>query len=305
MNEQHLIQLINCAQCGKGFNRVKSPKGGRPQIFCSADCAALNRGQKLISITGASCAVCKSIFFPKRQRGAAPCYCSDKCRQAINKQRAQSEKHKSAHIEYSRRWYQKSKLAKILNAPTKKCAECETLHNRTNSKYCSKNCRIQFKVNQYKKRLLDPDFKMLQNEKKNARRKNPDARAQQNEYQRKRNALKRATDPIFVMKERIRCRTKAAFLGQGFAKGCKTREMLGCSWEQFKTHIESQFQKDMKWGNRDLWHIDHIIPLASAKTIDDLEKLAHFSNLRPMWAKENIKKSAKIITCQPELPIKL
>jgi len=76
---------------------------------------------------------------------------------------------------------------------------------------------------------------------------------------------------MYLAKERIRNRTKAAFLGQGFTKGCKTREMLGCTWDQFKIHIEKQFSKGMRWSNRELWHIDHIVPLASAQTPEDLE----------------------------------
>ena len=53
----------------------------------------------------------------------------------------------------------------------------------------------------------------------------------------------------------------------------------------------------MTWKNHtiDGWHIDHIIPLSSAKTSKDVEKLMHYTNLQPMWAIENIKKSDKII----------
>jgi hypothetical protein len=52
----------------------------------------------------------------------------------------------------------------------------------------------------------------------------------------------------------------------------------------------------MSWENRDEWHIDHIIPLSSANSEEELYKLCHYTNLQPLWAEENIKKSNKIIS---------
>lgn len=49
----------------------------------------------------------------------------------------------------------------------------------------------------------------------------------------------------------------------------------------------------MSWENRHLWHIDHIVPLATAKTEQDVIALNHVSNLRPMWSKENLSKGDK------------
>jgi hypothetical protein len=51
----------------------------------------------------------------------------------------------------------------------------------------------------------------------------------------------------------------------------------------------------MNWSNRKEWHIDHIIPLSSAKTEEELLKLFHYTNLQPLWANDNIKKSNKIL----------
>jgi len=50
----------------------------------------------------------------------------------------------------------------------------------------------------------------------------------------------------------------------------------------------------MSWENRGKWHIDHIVPVSSAKTEQDIIKLNHYTNLRPMWASDNIKKSNKM-----------
>ncbi|WP_440679034.1 hypothetical protein [Candidatus Pelagibacter sp. HIMB1517] len=76
----------------------------------------------------------------------------------------------------------------------------------------------------------------------------------------------------------------------------KTFHMVGCTPQELKSHLESQFKDGMTWDNWTVhgWHIDHIIPLDSAKNEEDLKKLCHYSNLQPMWAKENILKSNKV-----------
>jgi len=51
----------------------------------------------------------------------------------------------------------------------------------------------------------------------------------------------------------------------------------------------------MNWENYGKWHIDHIIPLASAKNKEEMENLFHYSNLQPLWASDNFKKSDKIL----------
>lgn len=73
-------------------------------------------------------------------------------------------------------------------------------------------------------------------------------------------------------------------------KDFKTEEALGCSFEAFKHRLETMFTEGMSWDNYGEWHIDHIIPLASAQTVDDVYRLNHYSNLQPLWARDNIKK---------------
>jgi len=50
----------------------------------------------------------------------------------------------------------------------------------------------------------------------------------------------------------------------------------------------------MSWDNYGEWHIDHIIPLCSATTVEELEKLCHYTNLQPLWAEENLFKGGKM-----------
>ena len=113
-------------------------------------------------------------------------------------------------------------------------------------------------------------------------------------YQREYAKEKRKTNPLFKLKCTLRGRTYGAFKAKGYKKDSKTREMLGVDWEVSKLHIERQFKKGMSWKNHGEWHIDHIIPLASAKTKKELIKLFHYSNIQPLWEFENRIKSNKI-----------
>jgi hypothetical protein len=100
-------------------------------------------------------------------------------------------------------------------------------------------------------------------------------------------------DFLYREKERIRCLIKQSIRAMGYSKNSSTFEILGCSYGHFIKHIENQFLKGMTWENRNEWHIDHIVPVASAKSVEDLIKLNHFTNMRPIWAKDNLAKSAK------------
>lgn len=75
----------------------------------------------------------------------------------------------------------------------------------------------------------------------------------------------------------------------------KTTAILGAGPEVVKKWIEDQFKAGMTWENHGtVWHIDHIIPLACAKSEEEAYKLLHFSNLQPLWAKENQQKSGRV-----------
>jgi len=120
-----------------------------------------------------------------------------------------------------------------------------------------------------------------------------------NEYKRQR----KQKDPLFKMKHNLRSRTYYAFKNKGYSKKTKTKEMLGVDWEIVKKHIERQFKEGMCWENYGYWHIDHIIPLASAETEERIKQLCHYSNLQPLWADENLSKADKIINQQTKIRI--
>jgi len=99
-------------------------------------------------------------------------------------------------------------------------------------------------------------------------------------------------DPVFklLMIQRVRIRRAL----NGVMKLARTIELVGCSGDEFRKHIESQFKSGMSWKNygRKGWHIDHIRPCASFNLRDPSQQREcfHYSNLQPLWAIENIRK---------------
>lgn len=102
------------------------------------------------------------------------------------------------------------------------------------------------------------------------------------------------TDPLYRLKCTAKGIIRKSLSKKGYTKKSRTHEILGCSYDYFKSHIESLFLPEMDWQNRDLWHIDHIVPLSFAQTEEECLKLNHYSNLRPLWIYDNLSKSDTI-----------
>jgi len=111
-------------------------------------------------------------------------------------------------------------------------------------------------------------------------------------YQYKLNRL--GKDDLFRFKIQIASLVAGAFKRTKFKKGYRTREIIGCEYEQLIEHMESQFTDGMSWDNKGEWHIDHIIPISSAVTEEDVIRLNHYTNLQPLWAKDNLSKGSKL-----------
>jgi hypothetical protein len=117
-------------------------------------------------------------------------------------------------------------------------------------------------------------------------------KGQKREYIKNRNS----NDFIFNLKNRVRSRIRSFLKIKNIRKKNKTFDIVGCSPESLKEHLEKQFTNGMTWDNRSEWHIDHIIPLSLAKTEEELYKLCHYSNLQPLWAGDNLSKGTKVFT---------
>lgn len=98
------------------------------------------------------------------------------------------------------------------------------------------------------------------------------------------------TDYFYKLKCDIRCQIKNSLKIKGYIKNNKTEEILGCTFDEFKVYLESKFEDWMSWDNKGLyngeydygWDIDHITPLSTAKTEEDIIKLNHYTNLQPL-----------------------
>ncbi len=114
---------------------------------------------------------------------------------------------------------------------------------------------------------------------------------QQQEYQKNRKQY----DPLFKVISVLRKRIYSALNSKKWHKNSPYSDYVGCSQDQLKLHIETQFQSGMSWNNygHSTWHIDHKVPLATAKTEEEVYKLCHYTNLQPMWAKDNFSKGSK------------
>ena len=102
---------------------------------------------------------------------------------------------------------------------------------------------------------------------------------------------KKANNPLYKLSCSIRTLITQSFKLKYTKKAKRTTEILGCSFDEFKIHIESKFTKEMNWDNyAKYWQLDHIIPISWAKTEEEIYKLNHYTNFQPLEWRENISK---------------
>lgn len=110
-------------------------------------------------------------------------------------------------------------------------------------------------------------------------------------YQRER----RQKDPIFKLKGTVTSNIIRSLKMKKTIKKNRTVEILGCSIEFFKEYLEEKFEQWMDWSNHGLyngvlnygWDLDHIIPISSAQTEEEILSLNHYSNFQPLCSKIN------------------
>lgn len=120
-------------------------------------------------------------------------------------------------------------------------------------------------------------------------------RGKVNEYYRSR----AKADPVFRMQRSARSMLSKVMLRANRRKDSRCVDLLGYTGKELKEHIERQFLNGMSW---DLFgeqiHIDHIIPVAEMlrRGITDPAIINALSNLRPMWAEDNMRKRDAVLT---------
>lgn len=104
----------------------------------------------------------------------------------------------------------------------------------------------------------------------------------------------RKTSPEYKIKQYIRNRLRGFLQTRGIRKQYKFSEYIGISPLELKKYIESLFAPGMTWKNQGEWHIDHKIPLSKAENVEEIYKLNHYTNLQPLWARDNLIKGNKV-----------
>ena len=127
-----------------------------------------------------------------------------------------------------------------------------------------------------------------------------DGRTSEKDYSSNYCKNKRKIDINFRISGNLRSRIRIAL--RGIYKSTSTMNLIGCSVEQLKRHLESQFQLGMTWENYGTgwvgkgmleWHVDHIIPCISFNLSkpEEQRKCFHYTNLQPLWAGDNLRKN--------------
>lgn len=216
------------------------------------------------------CKLCKKEFDAKGKQ----LYCSDEC---VKLNKNQKRKKEIIIVE---------------------CLICknEFKQKRKDNLTCSQNCSQKLWV------LNNPNKNYERYNGVNAKTRNKqwynDNKDKIKEIRNRYKKKKYNSDPLFKIKENVRNLIRASLNSIGKKKNTKTELILGCSFDEFKTYIESLWQPWMNWDNKGnpkdgvyepnkTWDIDHIIPSSNAITEDDVYKLNHYTNYQPLCSYYN------------------
>jgi hypothetical protein len=173
------------------------------------------------------------------------------------------------------------------------CKECrKNLHKLY---YESKKTEIL----KYQKEYYSNNSEKIKNREKNKRKNNPEIykeyelkrRSTRKEYISKYFIKRRQDDILFKISGNLRGRINKFIKN----KSKSTESILGVSFNELNIYLQQKFTEGMSWDNYGEWHIDHIIPLSSAKTEEEIYELCHYTNLQLLWAEDNLKKGCKIL----------
>jgi hypothetical protein len=163
-----------------------------------------------------------------------------------------------------------------------RCKQCKSLYANSNKD----------KENERKNKWRKQNIEKVKVSKKKYYENNKDKEYKRN-YEYYKN--KKLTDPIFKLSCNLRTRIFCFLTDKNIKKTNSTSTIVGCDKEKLKIYLEKKFTDGMNWENYGKWHVDHIIPLSSSKTEEEVYKLCHHTNLQPLWALDNWKKNNKIL----------
>jgi len=154
--------------------------------------------------------------------------------------------------------------------------------NEKNKQALSIKSKIYYKENKEKHKKWSADYALKNKEKLLAARRIWEKN-------------KIESDSNYLMQKKLRSRVRMAMKCSGLKKSKRTEDLIGCSIVELRSYIQNVFEDGMTWDNWSQrgWHIDHKIPISwfNLKNESCMMKAFHFTNMKPMWAKENILKS--------------
>jgi hypothetical protein len=166
---------------------------------------------------------------------------------------------------------------------------------RNECKFCRRKIKNDY-TNRNKEKVLLLAKKWRENNPEKVKNRTKKYHELNRDKEKKYKKQKYHSDSFYRMKECVRARMRRFFDINNINKNNKTFDIVGCTPEELKIHLEKKFTKDMSWENYGYygWHIDHIIPLSFGKTEKEIYQLCHYTNLQPMWWTENFNKSDNI-----------
>lgn len=174
------------------------------------------------------------------------------------------EKNKEYYNEHKEEYAARSKKYREDNA--EKMKEYERKRNKI---------RLQDPTYLEKKRIIRENYKNIRNEQER---------------------IKRKEDSVYKLKGEIRNMLNISFNRKKIIKNAHTEEILGCSIDDFIKYLLNTYKKNynQEWDGIESVHIDHIIPLSTATTEEEVLKLCHYTNLQLLKAKDNLVKNNRL-----------
>lgn len=209
-------------------------------------------------------------FYKDKSQKDGLCYDCKECRKITNK--ISQKKRLKAKWENTKKW-------RSLNQEKFKESK-----KQSDVKYYKKNKKHILQQNAvYKINNAEKVARCLEISREKWRQANPD-------YHKKRYH----NDINFKLSLNLRTRINS-IIKRKIKAGSAIRD-LGCSIEDLKQYLEQQFESGMTWDNHGEWHIDHIKPLSSFDLTnrDEFLQACHYTNLQPLWAKDNLSKGNKL-----------
>lgn len=193
------------------------------------------------------------------------------------------DENKESIKEYTQRYNEKNKENIVINKKAYNVKNKDKIND-----YQREYGKEYREINKEKLKEYNQNYRLKNKEKINRKKQ---------DYLRNR----KINSPLFKLSTSFRSNLGKSFKRYGYTKKSKTHEILGCSFDEFKIYLENKFESWMNWDNKGLydgtpnygWDIDHIIPLSSAKTEEELIDLLHYNNCQPLcsYTNRDIKKN--------------